>query len=97
MKVLKRVEIITGALETPKVVKILDQHGINGYTMIKNVLGRGDKGIQDGEGLHNAFQNTYILVACSNEEFEKISEPLRKLLRTVGGVCLVSDAEWLVH
>ncbi len=97
MKALKRVEIITGSLESSKVIRILDQNQINGYTLIKNVLGRGDKGEQDGEGLHNAFQNTYFLVACSEDELDKITEPLRKLLKTSGGVCLISDAQWLIH
>ena len=97
MKDLKRVEIVTGALETPNVINILEEHQVNGYTMIKNVLGSGDKGVQDGEGLHNAFQNTYLIVACSQEELERIKEPLRKVLRKSGGVCLISDAQWLIH
>lgn len=97
MKDLKRVEIVTGTLEAPKVIQILERHNISGYTMIKNVLGSGEKGFQDGEGLHNAFQNTYIIVACSMEDFDAVKEPLRSLLSKVGGVCLVSDAQWLVH
>ena len=97
MKDLKRVEIVTGTLETPKVVDILKKNQISGYTMIKNVLGSGDKGIQDGEGLHNAFQNTYFIVACSVEELDRIKEPLRAVLKKSGGVCLVSDAKWLIH
>ncbi|MEM6524391.1 MAG: transcriptional regulator [Bacteroidota bacterium] len=97
MKDLKRVEIVTGTLDTPKVVSILEDNKVSGYTMIKNVLGSGEKGFQDGEGLHNAFQNTYIIVACSTEEFDNIKEPLRKVLSKSGGVCLVSDAKWLVH
>ena len=97
MKALKRVEIVVGTLESSKVIRILDENKIDGYTMIKNVLGRGDKGIKDGEGLHNAFQNTYIIVACSVEELESITEPLRTVLTKSGGVCLVSDAQWLVH
>ncbi|MEM9858737.1 MAG: transcriptional regulator [Bacteroidota bacterium] len=97
MKNLKRVEIVTGTLEAPKVVAILEENKVSGYTMIKNVLGSGEKGFQDGEGLHNAFQNTYIIVACSTDEFDQLKEPLRKLLAKAGGVCLVSDAQWLLH
>lgn len=97
MKDLKRVEIVVGALESPKVIRILDDNKIDGYTMIKNVLGRGDKGIQDGEGLHKAFQNALIIVACSEEELERITEPLRSVLTKSGGVCLVSEAKWLIH
>ena len=97
MKHLKRVEIVTGALEAPKVVQILDEYNITGYTMIKNVEGRGDKGIQDGQGLHSAFQNIYLMVACSEDEVKSFTEPLRALLKKSGGVCLVSDAEWLIH
>ena len=40
---------------------------------------------------------TLFIVACSEEELKSITEPLRSLLKKSGGVCLVSDAQWLVH
>ncbi|MEM1134644.1 MAG: transcriptional regulator [Bacteroidota bacterium] len=97
MKAIKKIEIVTGSLDAKKVINLLDEKGIKGYTIIKNVMGNGDKGYQDGDGLHEAFQNKYIMVACSEEELEKLVEPLRAILKKSGGICLVSDAQWLVH
>jgi nitrogen regulatory protein PII len=97
MKSIKRIEIVVGSIETKRVISLLEDNGIEEYTLIRNVLGKGDRGDQDGEGLHDAFLNNYILIGCSESEFEKIKEPIRNLLGQIGGVCLVSDALWLQH
>jgi nitrogen regulatory protein PII len=97
MKAVKRVEIVVESDFLPKVVSLFDKNQINGYTIIRNASGKGDKGIRDGYGLTDVFQNNYILLACSDEELERIKEPLRVLLKRIGGICLVSDAQWLIH
>lgn len=97
MKAVKRVEIVAESDFLPKILALLDKENINGYTVISNVSGKGDKGIRDGYGLTSVFQNIYILLACSEEELERITEPLRALLKRIGGMCLVSDAQWLIH
>lgn len=97
MKAQKKIEIVTGSMNTNKVVELLEKHQVEGYTIIPKVVGLGKRGVQDGEGLHDAFNNSYILVACEEEMVEKINEPLSKLLKKYGGICLVSDTMWLVH
>ncbi|MEM7548299.1 MAG: hypothetical protein AAF363_01395 [Bacteroidota bacterium] len=97
MKALKRVEIICGAIESKKLMEVIEEQELRGYTMIRNVQGLGSRGIQDADGLHDGFQNVMIILGISNEEFEQIKEPLRKFLKRSGGVCMVSDAEWLMH
>lgn len=97
MKPVKRVEIITAAPNKEKVVKLLEEQQVAGYTLLPKVYGKGERGIQDGQGLHNAFDNSMIIIACTNEEIERIKEPLRALLKRYGGVVLVSDAMWLMH
>ena len=97
MKVLKKVEIVIGAIDSKKILDLLEKHGITDYTMMQNVTGRGSRGIRDGDGLHDAFQNRFILLACTEEELNKIVEPLRAILKKSGGMCLVSDAQWLIH
>lgn len=97
MKSLKKVEIVTGAIDSKKILDLLEKNGISDYTMLKNVTGRGSRGFQDGDGLHDAFQNRFILLACTEEELNKIVEPLRDILKKSGGMCLVSDALWLIH
>jgi len=97
MKALKRVEIICSAPHSKKVIELAKDVGVDGYTLFKNVLGLGSRGLQDADGLHDAFQNNVILIACSEDQVVKLKEPLSKLLTKIGGTCLISDAQWLVH
>lgn len=97
MRDIKKVEIVAESDFLPKIVGLLEKENINGYTVIRNASGKGDKGVRDGYGLTDVFQNIYILLACSEEELERIREPLRALLKRIGGMCLISDAQWLIH
>jgi nitrogen regulatory protein PII len=97
MQAYKKVEIIIPRLESKHLIRLLDKHSINGYSYLEGVKGRGDRGLQDGQGLSQAFSNAYFIIACSEAELEKITESLRDLLEDVGGICLVSDVHWLKH
>jgi len=92
-----RVEIIVSAAGTKRVLKLLKEHGIEHYTIIKNASGHGETFERDGAGLTDAFSINYILVACQPEIFESMKEPLRALIAQNGGTCLVSKAHWLNH
>lgn len=97
MQQVKRLEIIIDSLEMPKVTKILDKNGVSGYTLIDDVKGKGGRGLKDGAELTDVFSNSYCMTACSAEKVEIIANALRPLLKKYGGVCLVSDAQWIVH
>ena len=43
------------------------------------------------------FQNSYVLTACTEEQLEQVVAAVRPVLKRVGGVCLVSDALWVLH
>ncbi len=97
MKTVKRIEIIIDESHARFVTNLLDQRSISGYSVIRNVTGKGDRGVRDGDGLTTVFDNVYILIACDPGQVELLQPDLRKLLRDYGGVCLVSDAHWLIH
>lgn len=97
MQIVKRVEIITDALEMQAVTAVLEAHGISGYTIIKNVIGKGERGVQSGDDLTDVFKNSYLLTTCPLEQVQEIVEAIRPLLKRRGGVCLISDAQWVVH
>lgn len=98
MEAAKKVQIITGSIYTKKVIEVLEEQGsISGYSIIPNIIGKGPRGLQDGSGLHNAFNNSMILVACNDDQLQTFIEPLRKLLKKVGGICLVDDCSWLIQ
>ena len=97
MMPIKRIEIIIDALELPAVLKLLDAAGVSGYTIIKDATGKGERGLRDGGELTGVFKNSYVLTACPAEQAEQIVEAVRPILRLRGGVCLVSDALWVIH
>lgn len=97
MQPIKRVEIVTDSLEMQEVTDIIDQLGISGYTLIKEVLGKGERGVQSGDELTGVFKNSLLLVACEAEKVPALVEAIRPVLKKRGGICLVSDAQWVVH
>lgn len=97
MQVVKKIEIITNSLELQKVLKILDNAGVSGYTIIEDVIGKGQRGrvIDDLEG--HALTNGYIMTICSEEQEHQVVEAIRPILKKFGGVCVVSDAKSIIH
>jgi len=97
MEAIKRVEIIVSTLELETVTALLEKSGVSGYSIIKRVTGKGSRGIQDGEGLSDAFMNCYILVGCKEHELDQFVDPLRDLLSESGGICFVTDSMAIKH
>ncbi len=97
MQIVKRVEIITDALEMQAVTAVLEAHDISGYTLITNVTGKGERGVQSGDDLTDVFKNSYLLTTCLPEQIAELVKAIRPLLKKRGGVCLISDAQWVVH
>jgi len=97
MQPVKRSEIILDFQDLGKIVKILNGLGISGYTVIRDVTGSGDRGLRPGDELTDVFKNSSIMIACPEEQMQQIVEAIRPVLKRFGGVCLVSDAEWVIH
>lgn len=96
-KSVKRVEIIISSLELKKVLRHFQDIGISGYSIIRNVIGRGDRGSVNEEEELELLGNDYVLVICDAEQATLLQTMLLPILERHGGVCLVSDAEWLIH
>ena len=47
--------------------------------------------------MSGTFINSYVMTACPPEQVAAVIESLRPILKRYGGVCLVSDAQWLIH
>lgn len=97
MQNVKRVEIITDALEMREVIRVLEREGVSGYTVVPNVVGAGERGAQSGDDLTDVFKNSMLITTCSPDHVESLVEAIRPILKRRGGVCLVSDAAWVVH
>ncbi len=97
MEAMKKVEIVVDSVFLNRVLEILGRAGVSGYTVIKDALGKGERGIMAGDELTDVFKNSYIFTVCTEETVNKIVQELRPLLKKAGGVCLVSDVLWLTH
>ena len=58
MQDVKKIEIVTDKLEMVEVCAVLEAHGIAEYTVISNVTGKGERGIQSGDDLTDVFKNS---------------------------------------
>ncbi len=97
MENIRRVEIIVPRAEVENVLDLFSREKVEGYTLIDKVIGMGHRGIQDGMGLTDAFTNSMIIWYCAPGKFKLLQESIRILLEESGGICAVSDAEWVKH
>jgi nitrogen regulatory protein PII len=90
----KKVEIIVSVLEVPQVLKILRKNQIVNYTVIENVSGSGEHGLS-GDDL---LTNTYIMAIFTDVALvEQLAAALKPLLKKLGGIFVVTDAQWIAH
>jgi nitrogen regulatory protein PII len=90
----KKIEIIVSYLEVPAVLKILKKNLVKRYTVINNVSGSGEHGYA-GDDL---ITNSYIMIICTELEMaEQLSNAMQPLLKKLGGIFIISDAQWIAH
>lgn len=98
MKPCKRIEIV---IETPlaaRLTELLRKAGAPGYTLVPDVRGAGDRGERRADELSGDSSNCLVLIACDDQALiDNILEIIRPLLSRSGGICLVSEAQWLRH
>jgi nitrogen regulatory protein PII len=95
MKPVKRIEIVIEEIELENVVEELDRIGVVGYTIVPRAGGRGERGVryESLQGLGNVL----MTIACDEPQAARVIEVIRPILKRYGGVCLVSDALWVIH
>ncbi len=94
LQAVKKVEIIVTSLEVPAVLKIFKKNQVVNYTEIENVSGSGEHGFS-GDDL---ITNTYLMVICPEPEMvERLAIAMKPLMKKMGGIFIVSDAQWIAH
>lgn len=97
MERVKRVEIVLDQVELPRALKMLEALGVPGYTVIRDVAGFGHRGRRAGDQVTDVLRNAIILIACPPDMVPAIAKTIRPVLKQFGGICLVSDADSLIH
>lgn len=95
MKPIKRIEIVIEEIELDSLIEELDRIGVVGYTVVPGAGGRGERGVryENLQGLGNVL----MTIACDEAQATHVIEAVRPILRRYGGICLVSDAMWVIH
>jgi nitrogen regulatory protein PII len=98
MKPCKRIEIVIETPMVPSLLRVLEELSVPGYTLIPDVRGAGDRGVRRADELSGESSNSLVLIACDDQPtIEQLLESVRPLIRRSGGICLLSDAQWLRH
>ena len=97
MKPVKRIEIVIDAPHSRHITELLTKHGLKGWSIVRNVTGSGERGEQRGDEVTGVSSNHLILTTCPPDRIESLLEELRTILTRIGGICMVSDAHWLIH
>ncbi len=94
LQTVKKVEIIVSELEIPAILKILKKNLVKNYTVINNLSGSGEHGFS-GDDL---ITNSCIIVICTEPEMpEQLSKAMQPIMKKLGGIFIVTDAQWIAH
>ena len=69
---------------------------ITGYTIIRDVEGKGITGIKSADEITDVFTNNYVFTVCDEDKLMSIVEDIRAFIKRYGGRCIVSDVSWVL-
>ncbi len=93
----KRIELVVQAIEMPLIQEILKKIDLHSYTYYKHVGGNGERGIREDLAFGEKFENITFIIACPEDKIASFIRLVRPLLKDYGGMCLISDALWVLH
>lgn len=91
---LKKIEIIVRGEKVPFVQDLLDESGVSGYTIHRDISGRGEHGFHEGRLLFNDRAGLAMFFAVAGEgTIQEIVDGLTPLFEKSSGVMFVSDTQ----
>lgn len=98
MQPCKRLEIVIETTLARRMEDLLAELQVDGYTMLPRASGFGNRGRRRADEPTGVASNCLFILACNNaDDVTRIVEAVRPLLARSGGICLVSDAQWVKH
>ncbi len=95
MKTFKKLEIILPQSRLHHFLDILENYNLEGYSVIGNIMGKGERGFQDGLGLSGAFSNAMVISITTEESVNRIKDDILKYLEKHGGIVTIHDVNVL--
>ena len=93
---MKRVEIVIDEESLGELLDLLRTTGVRGYTFIKQAGGLGSRGERRPDDYALEEKNAVVILACEEKHAERLIGALRPKLKDFGGMCLISDCEWVI-
>ncbi len=93
---LKRLEIVIDEEKLEELITILNEVGVRGYTFVRQAGGLGSRGTRRPDDLFFEQTNAMFILACEEKQAERLVTALRPRLKEFGGMCLISDCEWVI-
>ncbi|WP_223475632.1 P-II family nitrogen regulator [Oricola indica] len=91
----KKIEIIIEQIMADKVIETLEKAGAKGYSIVRKVSGKGNRGIRRGGPLPDVFGNVMIVAIVSEPVAEELLRVADGMLRDTAGIVYVSDVQVL--
>ncbi len=89
---MKKMEIVISGDRLSYLEEEIDQAGITGYTLIRDISGKGHGGFHGGRLIYNE-QDSYVMILAVApwEKLEKVIQSMKPLLEDNSGVMFISD------
>ena len=91
----KRIEIVIEQIRANDAIEMLENAGAKGYTILRKVSGKDNRGIRVGGPLPYIFGNVMIIAIVSDHMATKILNKAHLLFEDVAGIVAVSDMQAL--
>jgi len=92
---MKRIEIVVNEESLNDLIKLFRETNVRGYTVIKKAGGLGSTGERNPDDYAMEQNNAVMVLACEENQAEKLVTTLHPRLKDFGGMCLVSDCQWV--
>lgn len=92
---MKRFEIVVGIEQLERLTELLDKCSVRGYTVLKNAGGLGSRGVRDPGDVLMEQENVMVVLACKEDQAQKVLNEIRPALKGLGGMCLISECQWV--
>ena len=79
MKNMKKIEIIIESIYLNRLIELFDRKEITGYTIIRDVEGKGITGIKSADEITDVFSNNYVFTVCDEDKLMNILKILEDL------------------
>ncbi|HAT1595694.1 TPA: DUF190 domain-containing protein [Legionella pneumophila] len=89
---MKKIEVIVSGDNENMVAAMMEKANISGFTLLRNVSGKGHHGFHEGKILFNDKASFIMFIAVAPEEaIAKIALGMKTLFQKNSGVMFVSD------